>query len=301
MNTNKLATYYYRLIRGMATFAVGAGTFMAAQFVQAASTEEVIPKWIVTADAPLPASGTSAATQLAQDDAASTGAQSGATTAADDAASVFLPKECLGNAGNCAPNGGRGGGGATAGAAGASGSAGAASGGGGGGGAGSASSGGGAAAGPSGNSSGGGSGGFGGGSGNGGGGGVAAEVQAARAAVSEAADSAVASAKVAATAAVPAQAAVMVEATDTKIQRTAPPRHTSTGSHTARQRLLASFGGDVPIPRSNVTAGAGNRAQRHRAGTKPPHPPHISSTSDMRPGTCDDTFPAPLHSSLRAC
>ncbi|OUL81726.1 hypothetical protein CA603_30050, partial [Paraburkholderia hospita] len=133
---------------------------MAAQFVQAASADDVIPKWIVTADAPLPASGASAAMQPAQNDTASTGVESGTTTAADDAASVFLLKGCIGNAGNCAPNGGRGSGaGASAGAAGAgssgsSGSSGAASGGGGGFG---------AAAGPSGNSSGGG---FGGGSGN---------------------------------------------------------------------------------------------------------------------------------------
>ncbi|MBN3765883.1 hypothetical protein G3O01_34065, partial [Burkholderia sp. Ac-20365] len=115
MKTRKFNTYYYKVIRGTATLMVGAGSLMAAQLVQAASTDDVIPKWIVTADAPLPASGASAATQLATDDAASTGAASGATTtAADDAASVFLLRTCIGNAGNCAPNGGRGSGGASA-------------------------------------------------------------------------------------------------------------------------------------------------------------------------------------------
>nr|MDW3662671.1 hypothetical protein [Paraburkholderia terrae] len=150
MKNKSFDTYYYNVIRGTATFVVGAGTLIAAQFVQAASADDVIPKWIVTADAPLPASGASAAMQPAQNDTASTGAESGTTTAADDAASVFLLKTCIGNAGNCAPNGGRGSGaGASAGAtgAGSSGSSGAASGGGGGFG---------AAAGPSGNSSGGG-------------------------------------------------------------------------------------------------------------------------------------------------
>ncbi|MEI6001338.1 hypothetical protein H3V53_30465, partial [Paraburkholderia bengalensis] len=132
MRTRTFDTYYYLTLRGTAIFAVGAGTFMAAQFVQAASAEEVVPKWIVTADATLPASGASAATQPAVDDTASTGAQPESTTAADDAASVFLLKTCVGNAGDCAPNGGRGSGnssgGASASASGSSGSSGAASG-----------------------------------------------------------------------------------------------------------------------------------------------------------------------------
>ncbi|MEO1760205.1 hypothetical protein VOI32_40915, partial [Paraburkholderia caribensis] len=151
MKNKSFDTYYYKVKRGTATFVVGAGTLLAAQFVQAASADDVIPKWIVTADAPLPASGASAAMQPAQDGTASTGVESGTTTAADDAASVFLLNTCIGNAGNCAPNGGRGSGaGASAGAAaagssGSSASGGAASGGGGFG----------AAAGPSGNSSGG--------------------------------------------------------------------------------------------------------------------------------------------------
>ncbi|ALL62852.1 hypothetical protein K788_00029835 [Paraburkholderia caribensis MBA4] len=110
MKNKSFDTYYYNVKRGTATFVVGAGTLVAAQFVQAASADDVIPKWIVTADAPLPASGASAAMQPAQDGTASTGVESGTTTAADDAASVFLLNTCIGNAGHCAPNGGRGGG-----------------------------------------------------------------------------------------------------------------------------------------------------------------------------------------------
>ncbi|MEM5292591.1 hypothetical protein V4C55_44095, partial [Paraburkholderia sabiae] len=118
MKTGIINTYYYKAIRGTATLVVGAGAFMAAQSVQAASTDDVIPKWIVTADAPLPASGASAATQPAHGDAGSMGAEAGATTAADDASSVFLLRTCIGNAGNCSPSGGRASSGASAGAAG---------------------------------------------------------------------------------------------------------------------------------------------------------------------------------------
>ncbi|MEM5371041.1 hypothetical protein V4C53_34085, partial [Paraburkholderia azotifigens] len=113
MKTNIINTYYYKIRRGTATLVVGAGALMAAQWVQAASTEDVIPKWIVTADAPLPASGAPAAMQAAAGDTPSTGAASGTTTAADDAASVFLLRTCIGNAGNCSPSGGRGGGSAS--------------------------------------------------------------------------------------------------------------------------------------------------------------------------------------------
>ncbi|CAG9248700.1 exported hypothetical protein [Paraburkholderia caribensis] len=67
------------------------------------------------------------------------------------------------------------------------------------------------------------------------------------------------SAKVAATAVAQVQAAVTAAATDTEVERTAPPcRPIRRQPRNARRRFLAGVGGDVSIPRSNVTAGAGN-------------------------------------------
>jgi hypothetical protein len=62
------------------------------------------------------------------------------------------------------------------------------------------------------------------------------------------------SAKVAATAVAQVQAAVTAAATDTEVERTAPPcRPIRRQPRNARRRFLAGVGGDVSIPRSNTS------------------------------------------------
>jgi hypothetical protein len=137
MKTRIFNQYYCGVIRSAAI--VAGVALLTTQVAYPASTD-VIPKWMVLADAPLPASGTHGATQLAQDDgsaagAVATGTAPGEATAADDAALVFQPHDCTtGNVGGCVQ---RGGGGSGNGAASAGNSGGGASGNGAGGGAGS--------------------------------------------------------------------------------------------------------------------------------------------------------------------
>ncbi|MEA3088306.1 MAG: hypothetical protein QOC89_6003, partial [Paraburkholderia sp.] len=115
MKTRGFNQYYCGVIRSAAI--VAGVALLATQVAYPASTD-VIPKWIVLADAPLPASGTHGATQLAQDEGSAagvvaTGTAPGEPTAADDAAVVFQPHDCTtGNVGGCVQRGGGSGNGA---------------------------------------------------------------------------------------------------------------------------------------------------------------------------------------------
>ncbi|NPT60474.1 hypothetical protein GNZ13_39480, partial [Paraburkholderia sp. 5N] len=97
MKTRKFNQYYFGVIRSAAI--VAGVALLVTQVAYSASTD-VVPKWMVLADAPMPASGAHSATQLAQDDgsatgAAATGTAPGEATAADDAALVFSPPPCF--------------------------------------------------------------------------------------------------------------------------------------------------------------------------------------------------------------
>ena len=78
MKTRKFNQYYCGVIRSAAI--VAGVALLVTQVAYPASTD-AIPKWIASADAPLPASGVHGATQLAQDDGAAAGATATGTAA----------------------------------------------------------------------------------------------------------------------------------------------------------------------------------------------------------------------------
>jgi hypothetical protein len=109
VKTIRLNQYYCGVIRRAAI--VASVVALTTQVAYPASTD-VIPKWMVLVDAPLPASAMQGTAQLAQNDGVApgglaTGAAAGEPTAADDAALVFQPHDCSGaNVSECAPHGG---------------------------------------------------------------------------------------------------------------------------------------------------------------------------------------------------
>ncbi|MGE8490620.1 MAG: hypothetical protein ACN6OQ_19875, partial [Paraburkholderia nemoris] len=109
MKTIRFNQYYCGVIRSAA---IVAGVVALATQVAYPASPDVIPKWIVLADASLPASAVHETAQLAQSDSAvpgglATGAAAGEPTAADDAALVFQPHDCnRANVSGCAPHGG---------------------------------------------------------------------------------------------------------------------------------------------------------------------------------------------------
>ncbi|HEY3598472.1 MAG TPA: hypothetical protein VGL08_13285, partial [Paraburkholderia sp.] len=76
MKTKKLDTHCEMLVRGAMAIVVGAAIGSAGT-AQAAATGEVVPAWIVVADAPLPASSVSIAAQPGQGEAGATGEVAG--------------------------------------------------------------------------------------------------------------------------------------------------------------------------------------------------------------------------------
>ncbi|MFL9993922.1 hypothetical protein PQR58_21280, partial [Paraburkholderia sediminicola] len=97
MKTRKFNQYYFGVIRGAA---VVAGVVLLVTQVAYSASTDATPKWIFHADTALPASDAHSATQLAQDDGSAAGAMATGTaadepTAADDAAVVFSPRDCV--------------------------------------------------------------------------------------------------------------------------------------------------------------------------------------------------------------
>ncbi|MFD1997912.1 hypothetical protein ACFSNN_25735, partial [Paraburkholderia dipogonis] len=109
MKTIRFNQYYCGVIRSAA---IVAGVVVLATQVAYPASADVIPKWIVLADASLPASAVHETSQLAQSGSAApgglaTGEAAGEASAADDAALVFQPHDCSrANVSGCAPHGG---------------------------------------------------------------------------------------------------------------------------------------------------------------------------------------------------
>ncbi|MFC0575189.1 hypothetical protein ACFFG2_18610, partial [Paraburkholderia solisilvae] len=122
MKTTHVITHCNLSGRHAMSIVLGAAVWVAAAHI--ARAEEVIPQWVVVADAALPASSVSVAGQPGRGESGAPGepvatGQSAAdqttVTAADDAAAVFTPDSCIGNQNNCGPyarGGARGGSGA---------------------------------------------------------------------------------------------------------------------------------------------------------------------------------------------
>ncbi|MFM0501794.1 hypothetical protein, partial [Paraburkholderia caffeinilytica] len=136
MNTRKFNQYYFGVIRSTA---IAAGVVLLITQVAYSASADTAPKWTTGADAPMPASGAHVAMQVAQNDSSAAGAAgadsaSDEPTAAEDAALVFSPRDCIPTSvggcqqhrgGNGAASAGSGGEGASGnGAGGAAGSAG---------------------------------------------------------------------------------------------------------------------------------------------------------------------------------
>ncbi|MFM0011992.1 hypothetical protein PQQ97_16705, partial [Paraburkholderia sediminicola] len=125
MKTRKFNQYYFGVIRSTA---IAAGVALLITQVAYSASTDAVPRLMTVADAPMPASGAHAATQIAQDDGsaagtAATGTAPGEPTAADDAAIVFSPRDCTSTSvGGCAQH--RGGNGAASAGSGGSGASG---------------------------------------------------------------------------------------------------------------------------------------------------------------------------------